>query len=106
MKQSKASIKTHLLMLIKQHRVENPIKSYQIKAKLGISSVKIREIVNELRADDNLPICSDSTGYFYARNKAEALHTINQLRSRAKHIHRAAEGVLSYFEEENQLQLL
>ena len=93
-------------MLIKQHRVENPIKAYQIKAKLGISSVKVREMVNEMRADDRLPVCSDATGYFYARDKSEALHTINQLRSRAKHIHRAAEGVLSYFEEENQLQLL
>ena len=106
MKQSKASIKTHLLMLIKQHRVENPIKAYQIKAKLGISSVKIREIVNELRADDNLPICSDSTGYFYARNKAEALHTISQLRSRAKHIHLAADGILANFKDEDQLSLI
>ena len=106
MKQSKASIKTHLLLLIKQHRVENPIKAWEIKAKLGISSVKVREMVNEMRADDNLPICSDASGYFYARDKSEAIHTINQLRSRARAIHQAAQGVLAHFEDENQLQLL
>ena len=78
---------------IKKHRKNNPIKSRQLEAMFSLRGVNIREIVHWLRVGDHLPICSDSAGYFYARNKFEAEHTIRQLRSRIKHINEAVCGI-------------
>ena len=106
MKQYNSSLKYHLLMVIKDKTKANPIKASELKVKLGISTVKIRELVNQLRAVDHKPIGSDSSGYYYCSTISEASHTINQLRSRAKHIHRAADGILANFKDEAQLSLI
>ena len=106
MKQYNQGMKYHLLMVIKGRDKDNPIKSREIREKLGLSGEKIRELVNILRAVDHKPIGSDSSGYYYCNTIADALHTINQLRSRAKHIHRAADGILANFKEEDQLSLI
>ena len=106
MKQYNQGMKYHLLMVIKGRDKDNPIKSREIREKLGLSGEKIRELVNILRAVDHRPIGSDSSGYYYCHTITDALHTINQLRSRAKHIHRAAEGILANFKEEDQLSLI
>ena len=91
--------------LIEKHRKENPVLSRQIENTFGISGVNVREIVHYLRVNEKLPICSDSTGYFYARNREEASHTIKQLRSRIRQINEAACAIESadYPKTEEQL---
>ena len=84
-----------VLDLIERHKKENPILSRHIERTFDISGVNVREIVHYLRVYDKKPICSDSSGYFYARNKVEASHTIKQLRSRVKHINEAATALES-----------
>lgn len=101
-----SSIKNTVLYTIKSYTKENPIKSREIKAKLGYSDVKIREAVHELRTVDNFPICSGSKGYFYALDISEARHTINHLRSRAREMFEAAEGMEKAFEKDNQLSIV
>ena len=98
--------KSSILYVIKSHTKENPIKSREIKEKLGCSDVKIREAVHELRTVDNFPICSGSKGYFYALDISEARHTINHLRSRAREMFDAAEGMEKAFEKDNQLSIV
>ena len=78
---------------IKQYKMNNPIKSKELQVKFGLRGVHIREIVHFLRTEEHLPICSDSSGYFYARNKYEAQHTIAQLRSRIRQINEAVLGI-------------
>ena len=94
-----------VLNLIERHKKENPILSRHIERTFDISGVNVREIVHYLRVYDKRPICSDSTGYFYARNKMEASHTVKQLRSRVKHINEAATALESAQFPETQEQL-
>ena len=91
--------------LIERHKKENPILSRQIENTFDISGVNVREIVHYLRVYDKQPVCSDSSGYFYARNKMEASHTVKQLRSRVRHINEAATALESAQFPETQEQL-
>lgn len=53
---------------------------------------EIRAIVNLLR-NNGVPICSDSNGYYYATNSREIEITMNHLKSRAKEIQKACDGL-------------
>ena len=59
--------------LIERHKKENPILSRHIENTFDISGVTVREVVHYLRVNEKRPICSDSSGYFYARNVEKRL---------------------------------
>ena len=87
---------------VKRHTQENPILSKHIEQKWFISGTQVREIIHYLRVHKNEPICSDSKGYFYARNKQECQHTIAQLRSRMIKISQVAKAMEDMFIKDNQ----
>ena len=95
----------HVIMMIKGRTSNNPIKSSEIERKLHIAGVTVREIVHRARTVDNLPVCSDSKGYYFPMNKSEADRTIRQLRSRAKQLVEAANGIEEYYITDNQKEL-
>jgi len=103
---TKTSLKSAVLAIIKSRTINNPIRSGEIKRKLGCAGANIREAVNELRAVDHLPVCSGSSGYYYPLDKTEAIHTINHLRSRARAEFKAAEGILKHYESAGQMELV
>ena len=86
--------------------IDNPIYSREIERSLGISDVAVRDAVHKARTIDNIPICSGNTGYFMPRDKAEALRSIQSLRSRAKQNNEAADGIEKHYQNENQQRLL
>ena len=100
------SLKGSILYIIKSHTINNPIKSREIKEKLGCVDVVIREAVHELRSVDNIPICSGSKGYFYPLDISEARHSVNRLRSSARELFDAAEGIEKAFEKDKQLSIV
>ena len=100
------SLKGSIHYIIKSHTINNPIKSREIKKVLGCVDVVIREAVHELRSVDNIPICSGSNGYFYPLDISEARHTINHLRSRAREMFKASEGMEKAFEKDSQLSIV
>ena len=95
----------NVILMIKGRTSNNPIKSYEIENKLSISGVTVREIVHRARTVDNIPICSDSKGYYYPTSKLEADKTIRQLRSRAKQLVEAANGIEEFYITDNQKEL-
>ena len=90
-----------VLNIIKQHKIEKPIKSVVIENKLSLAGATVREIVHYLRVDFHEPIGSKN-GYFYARTMSELQHTINDLRSRQRKIHNAEKGLCAAFPPQEQ----
>lgn len=96
----------HVIAMIKTRKSSNPIKSSEIENRIGISGVTVREIIHKARTIENIPICSSSRGYYIASNKIEADETIRQLRSRAKQMVEAAEGMEKHYNNDNQMRLI
>ncbi len=95
-------IKHYILMDIKKATLELPIKSKVLENRYGVGGATIRDAVHHLRTIDREPICSDSTGYYFPKNRMEAQHTIAQLRSRVKEINEVANAIENYFRQETQ----
>lgn len=95
-------IKHHILMDVKNATLDLPIKSKVLERRYGVGGATIREVVHYLRTVDREPICSDSTGYYFPKNRTEAQHTIAQLRSRVKEINEVANAIEGYFRQESQ----
>jgi len=87
---------------IKRHTQEDPIKSKQLEQKWFISGTQVRDTIHYLRVHKKEPICSDSNGYFYARNKQECKHTIAQLRSRMIKLSQVAKAMENMFMKDSQ----
>ena len=84
--------------LKRKHRGKaNAVKSPELEARFGISGPTLREFVNELRRR-GCPICSDSSGYYYAETEAELAATIRQLSSRIGKIAMAKSGLVRAME--------
>ena len=99
----KANRNMHLVLKdIYDATMDNPIKSQVMEKRWNISGTTVREIVHHLRTVDRKPICSDANGYFYAKNRAQAEHTLAQLRSRVKQINEAASALEECFKDEIQ----
>lgn len=71
---------------------EKACKSRDICKIFNITGVMLRSIVHEWRRQ-GFPICSDESGYYYARTQEELERTIKQLTSRAKKISEAVDGL-------------
>jgi len=98
--------KLNVQSMIEKCDRNHPVKSHHIQTRFQITGVVVREIVHHLREVENIPICSGAGGYFLAQSIGEAQHTIKQLRSRAKSLNRAAEGILDHYRKEEQLSLI
>ena len=83
-----------LLKIINKGK-SNSITSHELCDYLEVKSNDVRIMVNTLRREGH-PICSDSTGYYYAGNKKEIEATINQLQSRVKGINDAIKGLNNF----------
>ena len=70
----------------------NAIKATDIKSKVGVSAVELRSIVNALRQEE-IPICSDENGYYFAGSVSDVRSTINHLDARIKGIKKATYGL-------------
>lgn len=71
---------------------ENAVKSKQIEQIFGLRGVEVRNMVNQLRYE-GVPICSGRKGYWYAKNEAEVIETLNGLKARIIGIENAVNGL-------------
>lgn len=71
---------------------KNAITSKEIENIFQCKGTDVRRIVNELRSN-GVPICSSTTGYFYAETKSEIKYTLAHIDSRIKKIEKAKEGI-------------
>lgn len=72
---------------------ENPAPSVRLERVFGINGVAVRQIVNKLRCEGQ-PVCSNASGYFYAKSCEEIDNTVEQLLSRSRSINSAAQGLV------------
>ena len=84
-------MKTDIIVLIPKGK-SNRITSKEISQFTNMKSSKIRQIVNNSRANF-IPIASDSNGYFIAETPEELDHTIAQINSRIHKMIQAREGL-------------
>lgn len=87
--------RTRLLIKLKRYHYgkRNAVSSKELEAVFFVSGKKIRDAVNALRQDGE-PICSDSSGYYYATDAHEINHSIHQLGSRIVNIAKAQRGLI------------
>ena len=79
--------------LIENHiGAENAVNGGKLSAACGVSNRVLRNAINELRAEEE-PICSNSSGYFYASSASEVAVTMAHLASRSREMIKAREGL-------------
>jgi hypothetical protein len=86
---------------------ENAVKSPALEARFGIRGTVLRAMVNELRCRGQ-PICSDESGYYYAKNEAELKATVSRFSSRIGKMAKARNGLaraLKRYASNGQLRL-
>ena len=100
------SLTSHIIGIIEGRKHQNPVLSRDLEKRAGVTGVKIREIIHRARTEWNMPICAESKGYFMPDNKLEADRTIRSLRSRAKQLIEAADGIEKHYNKDSQMRLL
>ena len=86
---------------------ENAVTSKKIERIFNIKGSTVRQLVNMLRCEGQ-PICSDSTGYYFAETELELKHSIGHLHSRAMNIIKARNGLMKsqdIFSDNQQMSL-
>ena len=77
------------------------LSSQELAAILCVDPRKVRALIAHLRADHKCPICSTSAeGFWYARSRDDADHTIKQLYSRRRELEAAIDGILEGLDAE------
>ena len=76
---------------------ESAASSKELEAALHVKGVELRRAVNRLRCN-GYPICSNSTGYFYAARQSEIKATVAQLTKRISKITAARNGLLKSYQ--------
>mgnify|MGYP007053725254 CR=1 FL=1 len=84
-------MKSDIIVLIPKGE-NSRITSAELSRLTNITGSKIRQIVNDSRANF-IPIGSDSYGYFVAEKPEELDHTIAQINSRIHKMLQAREGI-------------
>ena len=100
------SLTSHIIGIIEERKASNPILSRELEQRAGVKGVKIREIIHRARTEWNMPICAESKGYFMPSNKTEAERTMRSLRSRAKQLIEAADGIEKHYNKDKQMRLI
>jgi len=96
-----APIDKALCEYLKKYRrgQESAASSKELEAAFHVKGTELRRAVNRLRCD-GYPICSDTTGYFYAARQSEVRATVAQLTGRISKIAAATKGLLKSYEEQ------
>ena len=81
---------------------KQPKKSKYFEDKYKAKGTEIRDAIRELRVKHKQPVCSGSTGYYFAPNKAHWERTKAQLISRANKLREAANNPDEYFYDGKQ----
>jgi biotin operon repressor len=83
------------------------ISAPELAAALGSTDRQVRAMINHLRKDHRLPICSTpAEGFYWPRSRAHAMHTLAQLESRRKELEAVMEGILEGLDREFGPQLV
>jgi len=69
------------------------VHSRELEQLFSLDGRSLRRCISELR-QDGCPICSDSTGYYYAEKQEEINHTIARLNKLVTRIANARTGML------------
>ena len=77
---------------------ESAASSRELEAAFHLKGTELRRVINRLRCN-SFPICSDATGYFYAKRPSEIKATVAQLTGRISKISAAARGLMKSYEE-------
>ena len=77
---------------------ESAASSRELEAAFHLKGTELRRVINRLRCNSS-PICSDATGYFYAKRPSEIKATVAQLSGRISKISAAAKGLMKSYEE-------
>lgn len=79
--------------LLKTTSYANPLKSYEICQLCGIERPRMMKIINKLRREMTLPICSGSVGYYLATTPEELCDMVESLEHRRNVIKAAEDGL-------------
>lgn len=71
-------------------------KKESLKLKSAFSEVRLRKLVNFIRAEGILPLIATSNGYFCSEDKEEIKNQIESLTQRANAIMVSADGLKKY----------
>jgi len=83
------------------------VSAPELASLLHTTDRQVRALINHLRKDHKLPICSTpSSGFYWPHTRAQAEHTIAQLRSRVADIELMIEGIEEGLEREFWPQLV
>lgn len=83
------------------------VSAPELAAFLGSTDRQVRAMVNHLRKDHRLPICSTpAEGFYWPRSRAHAMHTLAQLESRRKELEAVIDGILEGLDREFGPQLV
>ena len=77
---------------------ESAASSRELEAAFHFKGTELRRVINRLRCNSS-PICSNATGYFYAKRPSEIKATVAQLSGRISKISAAAKGLMKSYEE-------
>lgn len=69
--------------IIKKATILNPVRSRVIETELKIGGQTVRDYIGEMR-NRKMPVGSGTSGYWWARDKAELESTIGHLESRIR----------------------
>ena len=98
-------MKPHILYDLSKVKKDQPMKSIIIQRKYNLKGAEVRQIIHQLRLN-GVPICSGPDGYYYPKDRIEAKHTINHLKSRAKSLFNVIIAMEEHFDKEDQQSLL
>ncbi|MDI6822537.1 MAG: hypothetical protein QMD66_06760 [Actinomycetota bacterium] len=89
----------HLVSLLR--RRDRAVSAPELAAVLGSTDRQVRAMINHLRKDHRLPICSTpAEGFYWPRSREHARHTLAQLESRRKDLEAVIEGILEGLDRE------
>ena len=80
--------------LIRMIRMGGTISAPELASHLRVTDRRVRALINHLRKDHCIPICSTpNDGYYWPKNRDAASHTIGQLKSRINDIELVIWGI-------------
>lgn len=79
----------------------HPLSGPELAAYLATTDRQVRAMINHLRKDHHLPVCSSpSEGFYWPRRRSGADHTLAQLTSRRNDLDLVIAGILEGLDNE------
>ena len=80
--------------LLRTTSKEFPLKAWEIVEKVGLERPRMMKIINKLRRELTLPICSGNYGYYVTDNPEDLIIVAKSLERRRNVIKLAEDGIL------------